>query len=158
MNNIPNKEIMGIDKLSELDADIVYYHGLQCFVKFNIEGYEISYGYNINAKNKFYLQRIKPYPMPAGVFDDVNDVINVIKIDIDLFKNAVKSGKLEKFISISTEILNVVRNFEDLFLYYNVSPEIFNELNQIIGILKDKILTGARESKRVYTENDPKTI
>lgn len=158
MQNIMVKGTMDEMMLRQMGAEVILYHGLQCFVRFRIEGMEISYAYNINRKDKYFLQRLKPYSMPAGVFENVNDVVDAIKIDVDQFKNALKSKNFEKFIEINKEILKEVRVFEDFFLYYNVSSEVLDEISEDIKKVNEKLRESIEKSERVYFESEPKGI
>ena len=40
------------------------------FIKFKIDDIEITYTYNINHKNQYFLQRIEPYPLGKGIFNN----------------------------------------------------------------------------------------
>ncbi|MGL5677893.1 MAG: hypothetical protein ACRDDX_15955, partial [Cellulosilyticaceae bacterium] len=63
--------------------------GVLYFVKFELDDHlEVSYAYNINAKDKYFLQRIKPYPIPEGLFSDEEQVVAFIQRDLQKFKNA----------------------------------------------------------------------
>lgn len=158
MQRILVKGAMDEMMLRQLGADVISFHGLQCYVKFIVQGVEISYTYNINAKQKYFLQRIKPYPMNAGVFENVNDVVNSIKIDYEQFKNAIKSGNFQKFIDINRSAIEAARNLEDLFLYYNVSPDKLEELKTQIDGIREKILKCAQNSPRIYFEKEPESL
>jgi hypothetical protein len=158
MKEINVKETMHEMLLRQMGANVVCFIGKQCFVKFNIEGYEISYAYNINAKEKYFLQRVKPYPMIAGVFEDLKDVVEMIEIDLEQFKNVIKSGKFEKFLELNKKILETARNLEDLFLYYIVDENMFDDIEKCIESVRDKIKNSAKEEKRVYFKKDPETL
>lgn len=158
MKDIDVKETMHEMMLRQMGAEVTCFLGKQCFVKFNKDGYEITYTYNINLKNKYFLQRIKPYPMSAGVFENLKDVVEMIKIDVEQFENVIKSGKFDKFLDINTKILETARNLEDLFLYYKVDESVFDDLLKQIDIVKKKIADNAIPDKRVYFKKDPKSL
>lgn len=158
MKDIDVKETMQEMMLRQMGAEVTCFLGKQCFVKFNIEGYEITYTYNINLKNKYFLQRIKPYPMSAGVFETLKDVVEMIKIDKEQFENVIRSGKFDKFLEINKKILETARNLEDLFLYYKVDEDVFDDIFDQIEIIKNKISDNAVLEKRVYFKKDPETL
>lgn len=158
MQNIMVKGTMDEMLLRQMGAEVITFHGLQCFVRFWVQGVEISYAYNINRKDKYFLQRLKPYTMPAGVFENIEDVVEAIKIDVDQFKNALKSNNYEKFININQEILKGVRTFEDFFLYYNVSSEDLDEISEEIKRINEKLKKSIEKSERVYFKSEPKNI
>ncbi|QCX34252.1 hypothetical protein FDN13_11380 [Caloramator sp. E03] len=158
MKDIDVKETMHEMMLRQMGAEVTCFLGKQCFVKFNKDGYEITYTYNINLKNKYFLQRIKPYPMSAGVFENLKDVVEMIKIDVEQFENVIKSGKFDKFLDINIKILEAARNLEDLFLYYKVDENVFDDLLKQIDIVKKKISDNAIPDKRVYFKKDPESL
>lgn len=155
MDNILVKETMYEMVLKQLGAEVVSIHGLQCFIKFMIDGIEVSYAYNINKKDKYYLQRIKPYHMSAGVFDNVTDVVDSIKTDVEQFKNAVKSGNFEDFLKLNSNIIEAARNFENLFLNYNVDKKYIEEFMNDINTFKMKVSKCVEESERVFFTKAP---
>jgi len=68
-------------------SDVTKIRGLLYFMTFKIsDDVEISYSYNINTKNKYFLQRIKPYPIPQGVFSDEYEIVSFIKKDLEVSK------------------------------------------------------------------------
>ncbi|KRQ87817.1 hypothetical protein ABG79_00622 [Caloramator mitchellensis] len=158
MKDINVKETMHEMLLRQMGAKVICYVGKQCYVKFNIEGYEISYAYNINSKEKYFLQRVKPYPMVAGVFEDLKDVVTLIEIDVEQFRNVISSGKFEKFLELNKKILDTARNLEDLFLYYKVDEKMFDEIMKEIDDVREKIMNSAAPEKRVYFKKDPETL
>lgn len=158
MKDINVKETMHEMILRQMGANVICYVGKQCYVKFNIEGYEVSYAYNINSKEKYFLQRVKPYPMVAGVFEDLKDVITLIEIDVEQFRNVITSGKFEKFLELNKKILDTARNLEDLFLYYKVDETMFDEIMKEINDVREKIIQSAVPEKRVYFKKDPETL
>ena len=83
-------------------TDIRKIHGILYFIEFEIDDkLKVSYTYNINAKNKYYLQRIKPYPIPEGVFEKEYEVVSFIEKDIKKFTNAKKSNNFDLFLNIN---------------------------------------------------------
>ena len=60
-------------------SEIKKVRGILYFIKFNLENnIEVSYTYNINAKNKYFLQRIKPYPIPQGTFINEHKIVEIL--------------------------------------------------------------------------------
>jgi hypothetical protein len=144
--------------LRQMGGDVITIYGMLCYVKFNIEGVDIEYVYNINAKKKYFLQRIKPYPLPAGVYEDPEDVIDIISIDIEQFRTAIHSEKFNTFVEINKNLNETIRNIDDLFLYYKVPKESLVHINENIQQIKD-IISGSKDrSERLYFKKDPDTI
>ena len=127
--------------LTQIGAKVTSIHGLLCFVRYYIDDTELYYVYNINAKNQYYLQRVLPYPVGAGVFAKPDDIVEYIKNDIKQFENASNSSNFEEFIETTQRTHQTVHAIEEVFMNYNVSPEkmqeIDTELSHITNILEN---------------------
>ncbi|RKD28979.1 hypothetical protein [Thermohalobacter berrensis] len=144
--------------LVQMGAKVDVINSFMCYVSFDIAGTEVAYVYNVNKKNKYYLERVAPYPQPAGTFDTEKDVIDVIKIDIEQFKNAKNSRVFDLFLNVNQEIAKTSRNFEDLYLYYNVPHEYTNKIKSKIKEIQDLIKEARDKSERVYFKKNPDTL
>jgi hypothetical protein len=146
------------DELKKLGARVIDIQGVMSLIKFNIEGNKITYIYHLNDDNTYYLERIKPYSMPVGDYSTEEEIVDVIRIDIDQFKNAMQSKNFSKFIEIDYNIARLVRLFEDLYLYYNIKRDdldtLDTEIHTLLNIIKD-IKAG---SSRVYFDKDPDVL
>lgn len=149
---------MCLTKLREIGCNVVNVQGVMYYVTYKLDDLEISYMYHINPDNTYDLERIKPYVVSGGTLKTEEEVVNIIKIDIDQFKNAKRSKNFKDFIQCDTEISNAVRSFEDLFLYYNISKEdtklIQDEINKVKNMLKEV----RSRSERVFYEKDPESF
>jgi len=145
-------------KLIQMGAKVEQINSKMCFIKFCIDNFEVSYVYSINKKNKYFLERIKPYPLPIKDFDNEEDVIRLIEIDIKQFQNASKSRNIDDFIHINKALNKTIKEFEDLFLYYNVphieTEIIINKINEI----HDEIFKTKENSDRVFFEKEPENL
>ncbi|WP_130807865.1 hypothetical protein [Senegalia massiliensis] len=144
--------------LRQLGAEIHVMNSLLCYVSFNVKGTKVSYVYNINKKNKYFLQRIKPYPETAGTFSSEDELIKTIKIDIEQFENAANSHHFKEFIEFNKNLNETIRNFEDLYLYYNVPNETVKEIQVELNKMQALIKRTKETSQRVYKKKDPDTI
>lgn len=145
-------------KLVQLGAKVEQINGKMCYVKFDVEGFELAYVYNINKKGKYFLERIKPYPLPMKEFKCESAVIDIIKIDLEQFKNAVNSRNINAFVTISSELNKTIKQFEDLFLYYNV-PQIETQIiMEKIEEIQQEIKKTKENSERVYFTKDPDNL
>lgn len=144
--------------LRQLGADVVVMNSLLCYVSFNVKGTKVSYVYNINKKNKYFLQRVKPYHESGGIFSNEDEVIKTIKIDIEQFENAANSHHFKEFIEFNQKLNETIRNFEDLYLYYNVPNETIEEIQTELHKMQALIKRTKETSKRVYNKKDPDTI
>ncbi|MBS4537969.1 hypothetical protein GOQ27_05820 [Clostridium sp. D2Q-11] len=149
---------MCLNRLRDMGCEVISIQGVMFFVKYKLNDFKISYMYHINSDNTYFLERIKPYVVTAGDLKTEDDVVNLIKVDIEQFLNARKSKNFQSFIEVDTELSKTVRTFEDLFLYYNLSKEdtelVKDEIDKIKKLLKE--VKG--RSQRVFYDKDPENI
>lgn len=139
MNNLNNAYGDTIEtRLRYIGAtNIKKIHGILYFIEFKVDDkLKVSYTYNINSKNKYYLQRIKPYPIPQGVFDKEYEIVSFIEQDIKKFLNAKKSNNFELFLEITDELNTISVDIENIFLNYNMEKtDLENLKNKLDNIL-----------------------
>ncbi len=159
MRKMINAEIMQQTlKLQQMGAKIKVINSKLCYVSFDISGFTIQYVYNVNSKGNYFLERIKPYPLPLKEFEDEQDVIDIIEIDIEQFKNALKSHNIEHFIEISRSLNHTLKKFEDLFLYYNIPGTEINNILEKIQVFEKDIEEVKGKSERLYFKKDPENL
>lgn len=142
-------------KLVQMGAKVEQINGKMCYVKFKLDGMEVDYAYNINKKGKYFLERIKPYPLPIREYENESDIVKVIDIDIRQFKNAINSKNFEMFTSINRELHMTIKAFEDLFLYYNVPAMKVESIMEKIKEIQDEIRYVQEHSERVFFDKEP---
>lgn len=125
-------------------SDVQKVQGMLYFVSFTDSDTEVSYTYNINAKNKYFLQRIKPYPIPEGIFSDEEQVVEFIKRDLKKFRNAEHSHNFTQFIEVTNMINETTKEIETFFLNYNVDKECLEALSHELGAIH-KIIADAKK-------------
>ncbi|CEN84329.1 hypothetical protein NE452_06715 [Paeniclostridium sordellii] len=123
-------------------TDIRKINGLLYFIEFEIaDNLKVLYTYNINTKNKYFLQRIKPYPIPEGVFEKEYEVVSFIERDIKKFNNAKNSNNFNLFLEITSELNTICFDIEHLFLNYNIDKmdlyKLKSELDDILNLFDD---------------------
>lgn len=145
-------------KLQQLGGKVKVINSTMCYVKFDVSGFQISYAYNVNKDGNYFLERISPYPLPLKEFNHEDEVIEIIEIDLEQFKSAIKSHNIEAFININRKLTQVIKRFEDLFLYYNVPTEeadiIFNKISEIT----EEIDKTKENSQRIYFRKEPDNL
>jgi hypothetical protein len=146
------------DELRSLGARVLDIQGIMFYVKFKIKGYKISYIYHLNPDNTYFLERVKPYSMVIGDFNTEEDIVDIIKVDIEQFQNAMNSNNFERFIDVDNNISKLVRIFEDLYLYYNINTQDIDSLNQDIKRILGTIKEIKSHSNRVYFKKDPDVL
>lgn len=146
-------------KLAQMGATVQQINSKMCYVTFELnEDIKLEYVYNINSKEKYFLERIKPYPLPIKVFDKEEDLIDIIEIDLEQFKNAMKSHNLKNFVKINKKLNDTIKRFEDLFLYYNVPSIEVDIIMEEIKKIDEEIVKTKEISERVYFKKDPENI
>lgn len=145
-------------RLRQLGGKVNQVNGKMCYITFDIAGLQVEYVYNLNSKGHYFLERIKPYPMPVKVYEDESKIVEIIDIDLEQFRAASKSHNMEKFIALGNKFNETAKRFEDLFLYYNVPAEtldaLFNKLvesNDIIDACKET-------ASRIYFKKEPDNL
>ena len=159
MRKLMNAEIMEHDiKLRQMGADVYVVNSKMCFVLFMVGKNEVAYVYNINNKGRYFLERIKPYPLALREFEKEEDVIDIIEIDLEQFKNASNSHNIDEFININKSFNKSLRKFEDLFLYYNVPKETAEMIKVHLETI-DKIIDDTKVSAdRLYFKKNPDNL
>ncbi len=145
-------------KLRQMGGNVTVINSKMCYVKFDVSGVKVSYAYNVNKKGRYFLERIQPYPLPFKEYDREETIVEMIRIDLEQFKNAVKSDNINSFIEINRKLHSIMEKFEDLFLYYNVPAEenkvIFAKLTEI----EDEIEQTKQTADRIYYGKDPDSL
>ena len=146
------------EEFKQMGAQVIDSQGIMTLVKFNINGYKISYAYHINEDNTYILERIKPYYLTIGFYEYEEDIVDVVKTDIEQFRIAMKSSNFDQFIEIDNHISKLVRLFEDLYLYYNINKEDLARLDDSVDCILSNIKEVMGKSERVYTKKDPDVL
>ena len=113
--------------------------GYLYFIKFKIGDLDINYTYNINHKNQYFLQRIEPYPLPKGVFDNEIEIVSFIKKDLVKFKKAKKLENFDEFLKLNNNITNLTNEVEHLFLNCDISNLDIDYLQNYLNVFINKI-------------------
>lgn len=159
MRQLINAEVMTQTlKLQQLGAKVHVINSQLCYVNFDIGGFQIQYVYNVNREGNYFLERIKPYPLPLKEFESEQDVVDIIDIDVEQFKNALKSHNIETFINLSRELNRAMKKFEDLFLYYNVPGDSVEAMLNKIKHFEDEIDELKEKTERLYFRKDPDNL
>lgn len=145
-------------KLEQLGAKVVQITSKLCYVHFVVDGVEIEYAYNINAKGKYFLERIKPYPLPVRAFEDETKLVEIIEIDLEQFKQASESKHMVKFLQIGQSFHETAKRFEDLFLYYNVPEETLKEVFDDLLKINTAIDTCRDSAPKIYFKKEPENL
>ena len=113
--------------------------GYLYFIKFKIDDLDITYTYNINHKNQYFLQRIEPYPLGKGTFDNEIEIVSFIQKDLNKFKKAKKLDNFNNFLNLNSTITSLTTDVENLFLNYDISDIDISQLEEALNVFLDKI-------------------
>lgn len=122
--------------------------GYLYFIKFKIDELDITYTYNINHKNQYFLQRIEPYPLAKGIFTNEIEIVSFIKKDLIKFKKAKQLKNFDKFLELNNSITSLTADVEHLFLNYDISDINIDDLEKFLDIFTNKI----KECKKTPSE------
>ncbi|MDO4800153.1 MAG: hypothetical protein Q4A52_06530 [Bacillota bacterium] len=147
-----------VDEFKKMGAKVYEIQGVQVLVKFKLGDFKISYAYHINEDNTYFLERVKPYVLSIGDFEFEEQIVDVIREDIKQFQNAMRSSNFKSFITIDNHLTQLVRVFEDLYLYYNLSKEDIQLLDRGVDRLLDEMKAIMRRSTRAYTDKEPEIL
>lgn len=159
MRRLMNAEVLEHSmKLQQMGGKIEVINSKLCYVSFDVGGFELQYVYNINKKGNYFLERIKPYPLPLKEFEKEDDVVKIIGIDVDQFRNAIRSHNANDFVDTGRLLTSVLKQFEDLYLYYNVPKEDIDEMTEEIKLFRKKIFATKEKAKRLYFDKEPDNL
>jgi len=161
--------------LIQLGAEVKVVNGKMIYVEFKLENdLEIAYVYHINKKGKYFLERIKPYPLPEKELETPEDVIELIRIDHDQFANVVKShlrhiqqkcddtdapsSNLQAFIDVNQRLHQTMKKLEDLFLYFHLPRGAISPIEEDIDNIEQKITNLVKKCERIWFEKDPDNL
>ncbi len=127
---------MGAASIKEIRNGILY------IIKFELtEELNVIYVLDVTKRDKFFLQRVSPYPMSHGRFSSPSEVVQFIRDDIHKFTNAKNSHNFPKFLLMADEVTRFSHAAELLFLEHNVSKSdlerISDCMQQAMNVLKD---------------------
>lgn len=156
VNSEVNQHLM---KLLLMGANVQVVPGKMVYVKFHLlEDFEVSYVYNVNKKGKYFLERIKPYPVSIKEFETPEDIVETISLDYSQFVNATNSKKIQSFVDINMDLHKLIKSFEDLFLYYNVNEDIIDSFKSKINEMKKEIKSSSKVCNRVFFDKNPDNL
>lgn len=159
MRKLVNAEVLEHTmKLQQMGAKVSAINSKLCYVDFDLSGFKLQYAYNINKKGNYFLERIKPYQLPLKEFESESDVVEIIGIDVEQFRNAIKSHHAGEFVDTGRTLINVLKKFEDLYLYYNIPTEQMNCLMGKLKELENEITEVKEKSERLYFKKEPENL
>lgn len=124
-------------------------NGILYIAKFDLaDDLCVTYVFNVTKRDKYYLQRVAPYPISYGDFEGAGEVVEFIRRDIRKFRNAMQSHNFPKFLETANDMGRLSHAVELLFLERNVSAEDMDALR--------RSLAASVETIRAIRERSPK--
>lgn len=155
MRSIVNAEVsQHTMKLQQLGAKVNVINSTLCYVNFDISGFVLQYVYNINYKGNYFVERTKPYPLALQEIGTEKDVVELIRRDVDKFRNALKCHHIDEFVTMAREINHTFKNFEETFLNYNIPGERVQKIFKKIQALDLEIEIIQENAKALFDENN----
>ena len=130
--------------LRQMGADVTQINGLVCFVRFHIGDTELFYVYNLNDDDAYYLQRVKPYPMSAGVFADAAQIADYIQRDVNAFRGATENADFTAYVETNRRLAALIKTLEDAYMGPGLPDAAVERVNECLTALEH--LTGKPET------------
>jgi hypothetical protein len=103
------------------------------------DGFIVSYVFNITRKDKFFLQRMRPYSMVKGMYADQKEIIDFIKDDIERFRKSIRLNDAEKYIALAEKVSNLYDRMDHIFLHHKVDSTVLDRLNKEFDELAEEV-------------------
>ena len=145
-------------------------NGIMYKVEFKLsDDLTVTYVFDVTKHDKYYIQRIAPYPISHGDFASADEVIEFVRRDITKFRNAMQSHNFPKFLETAHAMVRFTHAVELMFLERNIPEEdmdavrrsIENSLDQVREIYgrtirnKESVISAQRQ--HAAAQDDEKT-
>ncbi len=127
-------------ELHQLGAKVKSLHGIVCYITFVVDGTKITYLYNINKDNEYFLQRISPYPLSVGAFGTEGGIVRFIKDDIKKFECTSSHNCFQRFIELNLSFQQALDDMENLFIHCDMTEENFELMEDAVRNFKNTLL------------------
>ena len=115
-------------------------NGIMYKVEFKLsDELTVTYVFDVTKHDKYYIQRIAPYPISHGDFASAEEVIEFVRRDITKFRNAMQSHNFPKFLDTANSMVMFTHAIELLFLERNIPESDMDTLRQSIENSLDKV-------------------
>ena len=99
-------------------------NGIMYKVEFKLsDDLTVTYVFDVTKHDKYYIQRIAPYPISHGDFASADEVIEFVRRDITKFRNAMQSHNFPKFLETAHAMVRFTHAVELMFLERNIPEE-----------------------------------
>lgn len=132
--NSTRQDILSME-LKQLGATVQSVHGIVCYISFFVSNTKITYLYNINKHNHYFLQRINPYPLSVGEFKKESEIIAFVKKDIKRFELVSSHACFQRYIDLNLGFYESLNKMENLFIDHDMSEKNFKKLETALDSL-----------------------
>lgn len=148
-----------LQQLRDMGAEVIDIDGIMVCATFQFpDDFNVSYLYHRNPDNTYLLERIKPFHLHIGDYPTEEAAVENISSDIDQIKNARNSHKFGSFVDTLKLLNKVQRDFDDLFLYYNINGEDMQYVYDNVKLLSESVYKIKKRSKRIYHKTEPQSL
>ena len=99
----------------------------------------VTYVFDVTKHDKYYIQRIAPYPISHGDFASADEVIEFVRRDITKFRNAMQSHNFPKFLETAHAMVRFTHAVELMFLERNIPEEDMDAVRRSIENSLDQV-------------------
>jgi len=99
----------------------------------------VTYVFDVTKHDKYYIQRIAPYPISHGDFANADEVIEFVRRDITKFRNAMQSHNFPKFLETAHAMVRFTHAVELMFLERNIPEEDMDAVRRSIENSLDQV-------------------
>ncbi|MGN1381222.1 MAG: hypothetical protein ACI4W2_00250, partial [Eubacterium sp.] len=109
-------------------------------VKFKLdEETNATYIYEIKENEVIYLNRVRPYALYLGEYQNEQDLVAAIKEDLEMMKEAHVSPHFRQYISIVQKMQGLGGQVEKLFMNVATPEGSMDHLEKILDVLAEEI-------------------
>lgn len=148
-NNV-NGDVIDI-MLSQLGAkEIRNFSSTMHIVNFDLgDDLEVSYVFNITQKDKYFLQRMKPYAMVNGKYASQAEIIEFITDDISKFRKAKEINDADIYLKLAAEMDQIKLRTEHIFLNHDVAVKDFREILDEFNTVLERVELANKKSDKI---------
>lgn len=109
-------------------------------VKFKLdEDTNATYIYEIKEDEVIYLNRVRPYAIYLGAFQDEQELVRAIKEDLEMLKEAHVSPHFRQYVNIVQKMQSLGGQAEKLFMTVATPEGAMDHLEKILDVLSEEI-------------------
>lgn len=109
-------------------------------VKFKLDkDTNATYIYEIKENEVIYLNRVRPYALYLGEYQNEQDLVAAIRSDLEMLKEAQESPRFKQYLGIMQKMQSMGKQTEDLFMNVSTSAYSMDRLEELLDLLAHEI-------------------